>query len=212
MLQVEILDLSSGKLLVEQHTNPHQAVNFSSFIYEDNIIVMGGSIAKHQNNRKVYSKKAHLFNLKTGYWYELPDMPTAKETHEIVIGKTIYIFGGYNGQSLKSIDAYDVEQGSWKTVGELEFPVDYASVATDGCMIYILGNNTIQEYNIETQQVKAFQIDLATKGGRMFYAKDKLYILGGKVDLENPESFEESSCLYSISMDEFKKTETCKDE
>lgn len=208
--KIEMFDLKTGKLLVEKHTNPHQAVNFSSFAYRDNIIVMGGSIAMYQNDRKVYSKKAHLFNLRTGYWYELPDMPTAKEVHGIVIGKTIYLFGGYNGLSLKSIDTYDVEWGVWKTVGELEFPVTYASVATDGRMIYILGSNTIQEYNMETGQVKAFQIELPTEGGRMFYAKNKLYVLGGKVNLENPESVERSSGLYSISMDEFKKTDTCK--
>lgn len=63
----------------------------------------------------------------------------AKEVHGIVIGKTIYLFGGYNGVSLKSIDTYDVERGVWKTVGELEFPVTYASVATDGHMDLYLG-------------------------------------------------------------------------
>lgn len=212
--KIEMLDLTSGKLAVEQHTNPHEAANFASFIFGDHLIVMGGSVAKSGSGRKIYSKKTHSFNLKTGYWYELPDMPTAKETNGIIVGKTIYLFGGQKEQDLKDIETYDVECGNWDTAGKLEFPVEYASAATDGRVIYVLGSGKIQVYNIETQEIKAYRIDLPTYGGRMFYVKNKLYILGGKMiskgDIEEERENNASSHLYCVSLDEFKKTATCK--
>ncbi len=41
--KIEVFDLDTENIVID-NTNPHQAVNFASFTYKDNIIVLGGSI------------------------------------------------------------------------------------------------------------------------------------------------------------------------
>ncbi|MCB0475975.1 MAG: carboxypeptidase-like regulatory domain-containing protein, partial [Flavobacteriaceae bacterium] len=105
--EIEVFDLKNDTVLTDK-TNPHQAVNFASFIKDDNIILMGGSIKQKRNGKKVYTDKTHLFDTGTGLWYELGNMPEAKETSGILLGNTIYLIGGFNGESLSGIETYDL--------------------------------------------------------------------------------------------------------
>ena len=204
--KIEVYDIKHNSILVD-HTNPHQAINFASFVYDDNLIVMGGSTKLKANGEKEYSNKVHICNLKTGYWYELDNMPVGKETKGVLIGYTIYLTGGFHSKPLKEIETYNVVTGEWNIESrELFYEVERPGVTCNGNMMYIFEDGKIQTYNIETKELNVYLIDLALKYSELFYANNKLYILGGFN--QDDFSIEPSSNLYSIDLNEFKRTET----
>ncbi|HEY4627816.1 MAG TPA: carboxypeptidase-like regulatory domain-containing protein, partial [Flavobacterium sp.] len=68
--KIEVFDIKNQTITVD-NTNPHQASEFASFTYNNNIIVMGGSIKMKENGTKEYSNKVHSYDINSGYWYEL---------------------------------------------------------------------------------------------------------------------------------------------
>ena len=203
--KIEVYDIKKNSILVDSK-NPHTAINFASFAYGDNLIVMGGSTKVKSNGEKVYSNKVHMCNLKTGYWYELEDMPDAMETKGVMNGNTIYLVGGFHAGVLKKIESYNVESGKWNDEGTLMYEVDRPGIAIHANIIYIFEYGRIQTYNLVTKERKSYVIDLALKSCELFYANDKLYLVGGYE--QDDYSFSPSSNLYSIDLNEFKRTES----
>ncbi|MCI7229859.1 kelch repeat-containing protein [Bacteroides fragilis] len=154
---------------------------------------------------KNYNDQIHLFNLKTGYWYELGKMPQGKETSGVLIGHTIYLFGGFHGQKLTEIETYDLTNGCWRTLTELWFPVERPGIVYNEDIVYIFESNVIQTYNIRTNEVKAFLIDLNLQESGLFCKDDKLFIIGGcRRAVDDVEPFRE---VYKIDLSDFAKTE-----
>ncbi len=201
--KIEVYDLKNDTILID-HTNPHQAVNFASFMYNDNIIVLGGSTKLKINGEKEYSNKVHLYNLESGYWYELNDMPKAKETKGVLIENKIYLIGGLNFNPLKEIETYDLITAEWKIEGELFRGVERPALTYNDNIIYIFEEGRIYTYNIETKELNEYLIDLSLKYSELFYANNMLYILGGFIDEDF--SVTPSSGLFSIDLNEFEKT------
>lgn len=211
--RIEICDLQQGTIQTDKHTNPHQTVNPASFIYNGNLIVMGGSVAERKSGSRIYSNKAHIFDLKTGYWYELPEMAIGKEPTGIIVGNTIYLMGGYKDVSLRDIEAYDLVKGIWSKSGELMRVAGCPAVACDGSIIYVFENGVMQTYDIQTKKVKAYRIDLPLEFCKMFYANNKLYILGGKTKVDfGGMGKGTSNGVFCVSLDEFEKTTSFLDE
>ena len=205
--KIEVFDIKKNTLLVD-NTNPHQAVNFASFVYNDNLVVLGGSTRIKINEEKDCSNKVHLLNLKTGLWYELNNMPDAKETKGVIIDNIIYLFGGFNLKPLDNIETYNITTGEWKVAGQLFYGVERPAVACNDSIIYIFDDGRIQTYSLKTKQLNMYSIELPLKSCEMFCVNNKLYILGGwtKYDISNDESYiTPSPDLYSIDLSEFKK-------
>lgn len=201
---IEIYDRERDTIVIDP-VNPHQAINFASFLYDGNIIVMGGSVGRNALGWKNYNDQIHLFNLKTGYWYELGKMPQGKETSGVLIGHTIYLFGGFHGQKLTEIETYDLTNGCWRTLTELWFPVERPGIVYNEDIVYIFESNVIQTYNIRTNEVKAFLIDLNLQESGLFCKDDKLFIIGGcRRAVDDVEPFRE---VYKIDLSDFAKTE-----
>jgi len=178
--------------------------------------VMGGSTKLKANEEKEYSDKVHLLNLKTGYWYELNNMPVAKETKGVLINNTIYLVGGFNLKPLSEIETYNLETGEWKVEGQLFKGVERPGLAYNDNIIYIFEEGRIQTYNIVTRELNMYSIDLFQKSSELFYANNKLYIVGGFVERESSNTTVEGSAgnetsitpsleLYSIDLNEFLK-------
>ncbi len=201
--KIEVFDLENNNIAIDD-TNPHQAVDFMSFSYNHRIILMGGSTKIRFNGTKEYSKKVHSFNLKTGYWYELKDMPVAKETKGVLINDKIYLIGGYNKKALAGIETFDLISGKWKKEGNLFDPVDQHSIASNGNIIYIFKHSKLYTYDTEIKELNEYSINLPLKSSKLHFINDKLYIIGGYID----ESFSRapSSGIYSIDINEFEKT------
>ena len=203
--KIEVYDINRNKVITDK-TNPHQAINFASFSYNNNLIIMGGSTKLKMNGEKEYSNKAHLLDLKSGLWYKLPDMPSPKETKGVAINATIYLIGGFNNRPLKEIESYNIGTGKWNTEGELSYEVERPAIAYNEDIIYIFEDRKIQTYNIKTKEKNAYLIDLSLKFSELLYANNMLYILGGLEEYSFSKS--PSRNLYRIDLLNFKKTMT----
>jgi N-acetylneuraminic acid mutarotase len=95
--KIEVLTVRNKTVEIDK-TNPHKAANAASFVYKGNIIVMGGITKKKQDGKSVFSNKIHVYDTKSGFWYELNNMPIAKELNGILVNDKIYVFGGNNGK------------------------------------------------------------------------------------------------------------------
>lgn len=201
--KIEVLDLTSNEVLTD-NTNPHPASSFASFSFEDNIIVMGGSIRKKKDNSKVYTNESHMYNLTSGYWFELPKMEKAKEASGIIIENKIYLIGGFNQTALKTIESYDITTGVWEKEGELDRGIERPALTQYNNTIYIFDDNTIQTYNVDTKTLETYQIDLFIKGAQLHYFEDYLYIIGGYSESEYTKNA--SSATFAIGIDAFDNT------
>ncbi len=201
--QIEIFDQEKNIITID-NTNPHQAVNFASFSYGDKIIVMGGSIKKKSNGSKEYSNKIHLFNLKSGLWYELGPMPVAKEASGVLIKDKIYLVGGFNKKALTAIETYDLITGKWKKEGDLFKGISKPAITHNGAILYIFEDGKILTYNLLTKELNTYYINLFLKASKLFYSGNTLYILGGF--REKSYSAYPSRSLFSIDLNEFENT------
>lgn len=201
--KIEIIDLKTQTIKIDD-TNPHQAINSSSFTYNNSIIVMGGSIKLKKEGTKLYTNKSHIYNIDSGYWYELEDMPIAKETSGILIKNIIYLIGGFNGNLLKDVETYNLTTGKWNNEGELFYGIEKPALTFNNDKIYIFDDGKISIFNIKTNQLDEYLIDLYLKSSELYYLNNKLYILGGF--LKDEYSKTPSSKLYSIDLNAFEQT------
>lgn len=213
---IEIYNIRKDTIITDKN-NPHQAVNFASVVFDNNILVMGGSIKLYRKDvleTKIYSNKAHLLDLKTGYWYELDNMPEAKETKSIVIGNILYTIGGRKHNSLKEICTYNISTGEWAVETELPRITERPAMAYNDDIIYIFEMAEITTYNIRTKALNTYSIDLPLMHSEMFCHDGMLYIMGGVVGSEPSQGFiidagrtlQPVSGVYRIDLNEFKKT------
>lgn len=202
--KIKVLDIAANNIVIDD-VNSHQALNFATFSHQDNIILMGGSIKRELEGPKTFTNKSHVFNTKTGYWYELPKMTKAKETNGVIIKDKIYLIGGFNRKALNEIESFDLISGAWEIEGKLPYGIENPSVTFNNNIIYIYNIGKIFTFNIRTKSLSEFNIELNFSDASIHYYQDKLYLLGGMVK----EDFQITSSknLYSIDLSEFNTTE-----
>ncbi len=201
--KIEVFDLDNNTIVVDD-TNPHQAVDFASFVYNDHIIVLGGSIKQNKLGIKEYTDKVHLYDTKSGYWYLLDTMPVAKETQGVLIQDKIYLIGGFNKKNLNTIDTYNLITGTWQKEGELLDEINKPAVTNNGHIIYFFDDGNIYTYNAITKKLNKYLIDLSLKSAKLYFSNNTLYLLGGFK--ETKYSIFPSNGLYSIDVNEFNTT------
>ncbi len=201
--KIEVFDLNKQTIAID-NTNPHQAAGAVSSSYKDNIIIMGGSIKMNEDGVKEYSNKVHSYTINSGFWYELAAMPTAKETNGILIKNTIYLFGGFNGKPLSTVESFDLETEKWKKEGDLFSGLSNPAITSNKNLVYLFENEKIYTYDIYTKELKEYLINLPMKSSKLFFADNKLYLLGGY--LENYYSTFPSPGFFSIDSIEFENT------
>jgi hypothetical protein len=176
--RMEVYDLSKDTIYVESY-NPHQAVDFASFIYNDCLYIIGGAVKE-----KVYSDKIHMLDLKTGYWYDMDTIPKNRQRscNGILVEDMVYFFGGYRTSQMYDVSSYNLLTGEWKHLCDLPNAVSYPGLATDGKLIYIFENGVLQVYNIRTNSLQKYSLneELNLEYSGLFYHENKLYIVGGR--------------------------------
>ncbi len=150
------------------------------------------------------SDKVHLYNIKTGLWYNLATMPVAKEVNGVLIDDTIYLLGGFNNKPSSSIETYNIKTGKWKKEGKLFYGIGKPAITHKGNIIYIFNNGKINTYNVLTKELNEYLIDLPLEGAELYYFDNTLYILGGF--RKNSYSISPSKDLFSIDISEFNNT------
>lgn len=201
--KIEVFDLTSKAITLDD-TNPHQAIYFASFSYHDNIIIMGGSTKLKKNGDKIYTDIAHVYNITSGLWYELPSMTTPKETQGIIIDNNIYLIGGNNGKPLKTMESYNISNGTWTNEGDLFDEMEQPGLTTHDNIIYIFNDEKLLTYDTITKTLEEYNINLKLKNSKLHYYQNKLYIVGGFT--ENSNTIAASSKSYVIDLNEFYKT------
>jgi hypothetical protein len=201
--QIEVVDLEKQTVKTD-HTNPHQAADFASFTYKDNIIVMGGSVKSTESGVKDFTDKVHLYNISSGYWYELTHMPIAKETSGVLVEDKIYLVGGNNGKPISQIESFDLATEKWQTEGELFSALERPAITYHDNIIYFFEDQKMCVYDLKTKLLKEYEIGLPLKYSAMHYYNNKLYILAGRID--NSFSKLPASKVYSIDVNEFEIT------
>ncbi|KIO52774.1 Kelch repeat-containing protein [Flavobacterium hibernum] len=201
--KIEVLNLTNQSIQIDK-TNPHQAANFASFSYKDNIIVMGGYLRTAENGVKDFTSKIHLYNITSGYWYEFGNLPTPRETTGVMIGDQIYLIGGNDGKPITKIQSFDINTQIWQTEAELFSDFERPAITHHDDIIYFFENQKMCTYNLKTKQLKEYEIELGYKYSTMYFYNHKLYIFGGRT--ENEYSKISSSKVFSVDIGEFKNT------
>lgn len=132
-------------------------------------------------------------------------MPLGMETNGILMGHTVFLFGGYRQRPLSTILTYDLTTGIWKNRGNLWFSISKAAMTRGGDKVYILENGVIQVYNLCTNETKAYQIDLKLRAGGLYCTGDKLIIVGGYS--EGVDGKLGDSGVYEVRLSDFDRTE-----
>lgn len=201
--KIEILDLDSLSIITDD-TNPHQAIDFASFIYKDNILVMGGAIKKTKSGKKIFTDKCRVFQISTGYWYELENMTKAKQTDGTIINEKVYLIGGSDGKPLSEIESLDLSDGKWQKEGNLPYAMENPSIASNEEIIYLYNFGKLHVYNTKENTIYEYDLDLTIHEPSMVYDKNKLYIIGGYIEEQYART--PSSEVFSIDLIELKKT------
>jgi len=201
--QIEVFEMNKQNITID-NTYPHQASNAASFTYTDNIIVMGGSIKSTEKGEKEFTNKVHLYNITSGYWYELANMPIAKETSGTIIGNKIYLIGGNNGKPLSEIESFDLTTEKWQTEGELFSGFESPTVTYNNDIIYFFEDRKICVYDTNSKLLKEYLVELNIKSSAMYFFNNTLYIAGGRTFINYANT--PTGNLYSINIDEFNIT------
>lgn len=201
--EIEVFDVLNQTVTIDK-TNPHQASNTASFTYQDNIILLGGSVKMTDEGKKTFSDKMHFYNIKSGYWYELPKMITPKETSGILLDNTIYLFGGDNGTILDSIETFDLRSEKWTTIGALFTPLERPAITAQNNTIFLFDNNNIIVYDIQNRTLKQYRVEIGITNAAIHYYNNKLYIISGRKT--NDYSKFPSKEVFSINLEEFDTT------
>lgn len=203
---VEIYDLQKNTITASE-TNPHPALHFASALRNNQLFVMGGQIKK-EKKKKTYSEKIHLFDLDTGYWYELGDMLYPRKTVGICIDSLIYLMGGDDHYTRKFILSYNVLTGKHHVEIKLPGFMEQATLAASSHIIYSYGSNDYSGelgiYNVLTKEQYYYEIDLKLWRSEIIYHKGKLYIMGGVQKIGT--LLIPSKSLYCIDLKDLDKT------
>jgi outer membrane protein assembly factor BamB len=192
---VEVYDLKKDTI-ISSKTNPHQANDFASLIYKDNIIMMGGSTTKELKN------KIHLFNLTTGLWYDWGETPFAYVNQGIAIDSIVYLFGDWS-----RVYSYNISTGEYKEEKRLPFGKgsnpERAGMTVYNNIIYEKVRNVILTFNVLNKMMYGYMIRLYLECSELVYYNEKLYLIGGYVRDLNTGKITISNKLYSFDMSEF---------
>ncbi|WP_347173100.1 Kelch repeat-containing protein [Polaribacter uvawellassae] len=203
MPQIEVLNIKKDSIIIDE-MNPHQGVNFEALVFEDKLLVIGGSTKLQENLLKKYTDKIHLYDFKTGYWYLLTTMSKGKETSGVILDKKLYLFGGNENRNLTEIESFNLITGKWEKEGELFTAMEKPAITKNKNTIYLFEKDLIVTYNTITKELKEFRIDLELYFSQIQYRNDKLYIIGG-TKTKNYQNRPQRSFL-EISLDEFENT------
>ena len=202
--EVEVYSIAKDSITIDK-TYPHQAANASSVVFDNKILVIGGSTKLKENGLKKYTNKIHLYDIKSGLWYLLTSMKKGKETKSIIINNKLYLLGGFRDKKLTEVETFNLKTGRWKTEESLLYPMENPAITSYKNIIYLFEKDHLQTYNVFTKEIKDYSINLPLYFSSMHYKNGKLYIAGGatKTDFRITPSRK----FISIDLKEFEKTE-----
>ena len=203
--RINVLNTKDNIMEIDE-TNPHQGTNVASFVYGDNIILMGGSITSIKEENISFMDRISTYDITSGYWYNLGKMPSAKEVNGTLIKNTFYTIGGYNGVKLSSIESYNLITGKWKYHKNLPYGIAKPAVTSHKEIIYFFDNGFLFFFDTVTQRLLKFELPLNLSQSNMHYYNDALWIIGGYTEQDFSKT--PSPWVYKIDVNQFRKTKS----
>lgn len=200
---IDIYDLKRDTLIVDE-VNPHMAADAASFVYGNQLIIMGGSVKEADSGYRTYSADIHVQDLLTGYWYEVGKMPRAMECKGVIWKRKIYLFGGFDGVARREVQSFDLATGKWRHEGELPEPMERPAVVVVGDEAYVYEAGKMLVYDFLSGQIRSYAMRQKLKRCELLTDGRRLYLIGGGF----PKSGHliASSSLYAVDLRAFERT------
>lgn len=131
------------------------------------------------------SNKLFSYDLSTGHMEMLPDMPAAMETNGTIVEGNLYVFGGYDGESLAEVWKYNIAERKWSALPPLDEPLSSHAVVQYGQYILLVGDYTKNDqlivYDTESQSATYHKTNLKSRFAGASIVGDYLYVYGGLI-------------------------------
>lgn len=192
--RMEIFDLNTNQISFGPN-NPYPVKHAGSAVWNNKIYFFGGRTMSMIGGKimNTYSNRFYEYDPVKSEWKRLPDLLEAKETSGKIIDGILYIFGGYDGSQLRSIDAYNFENSTWTRIGTLQYDVSANATASDGQNIWLVGSyqnmNFIAAYNTKSKSMTKYESTMTDR--RHAGAQNignLLYVFGGTQDEQSVSS------------------------
>lgn len=202
--EVEVLDLATQTIKLDP-VNPHQAAGAAAVAYNEDLLVMGGSIRRNDMGLKTYTDDIHLFNFKSGLWFNAGKMPVKKETKGVRMGSRFFLIGGNNRSWLSNIEALDLLTGKWEHIVDLPHAIIDPVVVAHEESIFIYERRKFHVLDTHSREIKTYRIDLDVEAPAFYTWSNQLFLLGGyEMDGHTKKPHAQS---YKVDLTEFDKTE-----
>jgi hypothetical protein len=153
----------------------------------DRLIIAGGAL---DNGRR--TADVDVYDLAADAWTNGPPMPTAREGVATVIGRHLYVIGGYDGRNaVTAVERLNLDSMTWEQLPPLPLPQSAHRAIADGDTVYLFGDYRDQDRvlagNPDTGPWREIDIDYqparhtaATRVG------DLVLVAGGNTSPESP--------------------------
>ena len=165
---------------------PFPAKNLGLAVQDKRVFMFGGSTVVNKVKGRwnyEFSNKLMVYNLENGHLHVYPDMPEAKNTQGGIMGKYLYLLGGYNGKSLNSVWRFNILDETWESLKPLKRPFSaYALVQYEQYFVMIGGfgqENKLMVYDTQTQKSYLFKTNLSARFQGASILNDELHVYGG---------------------------------
>lgn len=109
-----------------------------------------------------YMRNAYAIDLRTGLVTELASMKQGRRSHAAYKYRNfVYVFGGYKGRNLDSIEKYRIKENDW------ELLPNYLACAMEAFVparykqdIYLVGSRLIEVFNLLSETCRPFALSL----------------------------------------------------
>ncbi|MDF0714672.1 carboxypeptidase-like regulatory domain-containing protein [Muricauda sp. 334s03] len=175
---IDVYDIAKDTVLVD-YVNPHQASSPLGIAYGNDILLIGGSTKMTKNDKKTFTNKMHFYNVTSGNWYELDNMPVGLETDGALVNNKLYIAVN-DKNDRKILHQFDLINGKWKKLEELELSFENAKFTQGNGILYIYQKEILFTYDPKYGELKKYFLSVDAENPNIHYYKNHIYILGGK--------------------------------
>ena len=180
---VQRIDVKTGEVEGLNVHNPMAGYLSCAVGWDNKIYLFGGTEYNKHTTSALY-----CFDPATTEFKRLADMPESLETAGAVVNGVIYTFGGYDQflqRQSKSVNAYDINTNSWKTVANLPQSTSATSVAVEGDLIFVAGSydeeTFLGVYNTRTNKFTQLKSNMEPRrAAGSAIINNTLYLYGGK--------------------------------
>lgn len=199
---IEVYDIEKDTVFVD-YMNPHEASNPLSISHGNDILVIGGSTKMTKNGKKTFINKMHFYNVTSGNWYELGNMPIGLETDGALLDNKLYIAVN-DKNDRKILHQFDLINGKWKKLDELELSFEDVKFTQGNGILYIYQKEMLFTYDPKYGELKKYFLDVDAENPDIHYYKNHIYILGG--NQSRNFSDKASNEVFRIDLKELKYT------